>query len=215
MDTACPIAANIHGHENIEWSIGYFFHLTDEHKDLPRILLTGDSICNAYQGLVQERLEGKLNVSYWASSYCLTMPIYRKLLDIYLDTANYEIIHFNQGLHSLESDPELWEKCLKETLIYIHMRQPQAKLIWCSSTPLTDPALTEKVRALNARAEKVIKELDFEIAINDLFSVLDPLDREENWSDTFHHKAPARELSADTIADIIRNSYGIPNYNEK
>ena len=65
---ACPVSPNLRGHENIEWSIGYAFHLTDQNKDLPRVLLVGDSICNGYQGEVQKRLEGKMNVSYWASS---------------------------------------------------------------------------------------------------------------------------------------------------
>ena len=42
----CPVSENLRGHENIEWSIGYAFHLTDANKALPRVLLVGDSICN-------------------------------------------------------------------------------------------------------------------------------------------------------------------------
>ena len=43
-DEKCPVSANVRGHENIEWSIAYAYGLTDDTKDLPRVLLVGDSI---------------------------------------------------------------------------------------------------------------------------------------------------------------------------
>ena len=59
----CPVSANMRGHENTEWSIYYGYHLTDQNRHLPRVLLVGDSICNAYQRGVVQILEGKMNVS--------------------------------------------------------------------------------------------------------------------------------------------------------
>ena len=56
-DGACPVSMNVRGHENIEWSIAYAYGLTDETKDLPRVLLVGDSICNGYQSDVRNRLK--------------------------------------------------------------------------------------------------------------------------------------------------------------
>ena len=47
-----PVAENVRGHENTEWSISYAYHLTDAKKNLPRVLLVGDSICQGYQGKV-------------------------------------------------------------------------------------------------------------------------------------------------------------------
>ena len=198
----CPVNPNVRGHENVEWSIGYSFHLTDAKKSLPRVLLVGDSICNGYQGAVQRLLDGRVNVSYWVSSYCLTMPAYRKLLDIHLDEAKYDVIHFNNGLHSLGTDPVLWEQHLRETLAFIRARQPQAKIVWCSSTPLKDPNLTAKARRLNEGAAKVVAEVGG-IAVDDLFALLNPLDRGENWSDTFHHKGPVREKEAAQVAASV------------
>ncbi len=206
-DDPCPVNLNIRGHENVEWSIGYAFHLTDAKKSLPRVLLVGDSICNGYQSAVQKRLDGKVNVSYWVSSYCLTMPAYRKLLDVYLGEAKYDVIHFNNGLHSLQTDSATWAKSFKETLAFIRARQPQAKLVWCSSTPLKDPKLTAKAKDLNDRAKKVIAELGG-IAENDLFAHLDPLDRAANWSDTFHHRGPVREQEADWVAAAVLKALG-------
>ena len=60
-----PVAENVRGHENTEWSISYAYHLTDAKKNLPRVLLVGDSICQGYQGKVAAKLDGKANVTYW------------------------------------------------------------------------------------------------------------------------------------------------------
>lgn len=201
VDIATPVSENLRGHENIEWSIGYAFHLTDANKALPRVLLVGDSICNGYQGAVQKRLDGKVNVSYWVSSYCVTSPGYLKLLDFYLSEAKYDVVHFNNGLHSLSTKPEAWVKGLRAALALIRERQPQAKIVWVSSTPLKDPKLTAKAKKLNEIGRKVAAE--FTKDVDDLFALLDPLDRETNWSDTFHHKGPVREQEADQVAASV------------
>ena len=202
----CPVSENVRGHENVEWSIGYAFHLTDAKKGLPRVLLVGDSICNGYQGAVQKRLDGKVNVSYWVSSYCVTSPNYLKFLSIYLDEAKYDVIHFNNGLHSLATPEAAWEKGLKAAFALIRQKQPGAKLVWCPSTPLQDAAKTKKAKALNDIAAKEAKRLG--LAVDDLFALLDPLDREANWSDVFHHKAPLREKEADQVAAAVLSALG-------
>lgn len=201
---SCPVGEKVRGHENTEWSIGYGFHLTDKNRNLPRVLLVGDSICNGYQSSVQKLLDGKVNVSYWVSSYCLTMPTYRALLSVYLDECKYDVIHFNNGLHSLGCDPMVWSAALKEVLKLIRSRQPQAKIIFCTSTPLKRNELTAKAKALNVVALEVIKESSLgEIAVDDLFALLDPLDREANWSDVFHHRPSLREKEAHQVADSV------------
>ena len=98
-DEKCPISENVRGHENIEWSIAYAYGLTDDTKDLPRVLLVGDSICNGYQAAVRDRLKGKVNVSYWVSSYCVTSPAYLPLLSVYLDETEYVRIYNNAKPH--------------------------------------------------------------------------------------------------------------------
>ena len=190
----CPVNPNVRGHENVEWSVGYAYHLTDAKKVLPRVLLVGDSICNGYQRTVGACLAGLMNVSYWASSYCVTSPEYMKLLAFYLDEVKYDVVHFNNGLHSLDTPVDAYAKGVASALKLIHEKQPQARIIWASSTPLADAALTEKVRARNAAALIAAKVVGCET--DDLFALLDPLERKENWSDTFHHKVHVRELTA-------------------
>ena len=194
-DGGCPVAQNIRGHENVEWSISYAFHLTDGDRDLPRVLLVGDSICNGYQEKVRELAEGRFNVSYWISSYCATSPEYLRLLAFHLDGAKYDVVHFNNGLHSLDTDTVAWAKALKTAFRLIREKQPQARIVWATSTPLKDEKKTAKARELNAAAAKVVAEFG-DIGTDDLFALMDPLDRETYWSDVYHHQPEAKVREA-------------------
>ncbi len=198
-DGNCPVAENKGGRENIEWSMYYAFGMTDETRNLPRVLLVGDSICNFYKTDVRERLKGKANISFWVSSYCVTRPEYKRHLLFALDDAKYDVIHFNNGLHSLKTPTDAWAKSLKATLELIREKQPQAKIVWCSSTPLTDEDKTAKCRELNAAAAKVVAEFGVS-ATDDLFTLCDPLDREQNWMDVFHFKPEAVSKQAEQVS---------------
>lgn len=198
----CPVSDNVRGHENIEWSIAYAYGLTDASKNLPRALLVGDSICNAYQARVRELLAGKVNVSYWVSSYCVTSPNYRTLLEVQLDEACYDVVHFNNGLHSLKTPVEAYARGYGAALRLIRERQPGARIVWCSSTPLKDAERTAKTRALNAAAAEAAARLGG-VGFDDLFSLLDPLDREENWCDAYHHREVAREMEAQQVSGAV------------
>ena len=198
----CPVSAKVRGHENTEWSIYYGFHLTDKNRGLPRVLLVGDSICNAYQTDVVRILEGKMNVSYWVSSYCVTSPGYLKRLDLCLGEAKYDVVHFNNGLHSLDTSTDAWAKGLEAALKLIRARQPSARIVWATSTPLRNADLTAKVRELNAAAADVVRRLGG-IATDDLFALLDPLDREQDWRDNCHHTAPVAAREAEQVAASV------------
>ncbi len=204
----CPVSENLRGHENTEWSIGYAFNLTDKRKkDLPRVFLIGDSICNGYQGEVRNILNEKMNVSYWVSSYCVTSPGYLKLLSFYLDEVKYDVIHFNNGLHSLSTPTADYAKGMKAALQLIRLKQPQAKIIWVASTPLKDANKTAKAKELNEASLKTISELGG-IAVNDLFKPMDELDRNVHWSDTFHFKKEARSIQAKKVSEACLSAIG-------
>ena len=207
-DGGCPVSVNLRGHENTEWSRSYAYHLVDGRKNLPRVLLVGDSIVNGYEGEARRLLEAKgVNVTYWISSYCVTSPHYLTFLGIYLDEAKYDVIHFNNGLHSLDTPTADWEKRFEAALRLIREKQPAAKIVWCTSTPLKDPAKTAKARELNVAGAKVVARLGG-IETNDLFAVLDPLDRNANWSDTFHHKPHVRKMEGGLVAKAVLSAIG-------
>ena len=208
-DEKCPISENVRGHENIEWSTSYAYGLTDETCGLPRVLLVGDSICNGYQCGVRERLKGKMNVTYWVSSYCVTSPAYLRLLSIYLDEAKYDVIHFNNGHHTPSKTPvEAYSKGLEAAFELIRRKQPQAKLVWCSTTPLKSAAMTARCRERNEAAAKVAARLGG-IAIDDLFALCDPLDRKSNWKDNYHFLPAAITMQAEQVSASVLAAAGL------
>lgn len=196
-----PVFENVRGHENIEWSGAYAFNLTDGKKDLPRVLLVGDSICVAYQEPLRNLLDGKMTVSYWVSSYCLTSPGYLQQLSFYLDEAKYSVVHFNNGCHSFSAKGEDWEKGLRAAFKMIRIKQPQAKIIWATTTPNKDANNNAKVVALNAIAAKVVADTKG-IAVDDLFALMNPLDRALYWKDNYHFTTEAVNMQARQIADV-------------
>ena len=119
-----------------------------------------------------------------------------------LDADDYAVVHFNNGLHSLDDDTSEWAAALEKAFLLVREKQPGAKIVWTASTPLKDPGKTAKVRELNAAAAAVVARLGG-IETDDLFSLLDPLDREKFWTDVFHHNPEARSMEARQVADCI------------
>lgn len=199
-----PVAENVRGHENIEWSVSYAFHLTDENKDLPRVLLVGHSTCQGYQGKVRSKLEGKANVTYWTSSYCVTSPGFLRLLAFYLDEAKYDVVHFNNGGHSGQTPIPDYEKSYRDALVLVRRKQPDAKLLWSSSTPLNteDAARVEKVVQLNDAARRAAQGVGG-VLENDLFALMDPLERSKYWTDAHHFKDAGYELIASQVVEKV------------
>jgi hypothetical protein len=190
--------------EGTEWDTAYWYNATD--NKLPRILLLGDSICNGYQPSVRDALAGVAYVSFWATSKCTSDRSYLKQLAYILDEYDYSVIHFNNGLHSLTSDRGEWETGLKNALKLIREKSKGAKIIWATSTPLKDPALTAKAAELNTIAARVMKEEG--IPTNDLFALMDPLDRSKMWTDTYHYNTEAKKMQAAQVAESIRSALG-------
>ena len=185
--------------EGTEWSITYWFHANE--TKLPRILLIGDSICNGYQSIVAEELKDVAYTSFYATSKCATDRSYIKELTHILDEYDYAVIHFNNGLHSLNTDRTAWEAAMREVIKVLKEKGKGAKLLDATATPLKDPALTAKAKELNAIAVRLMQESG--IPVNDLFGLMDPQER-SMWSDTFHYHEPARKMQAKQVAEAIR-----------
>jgi len=190
--------------EGTEWSITYSYNATA--AGLPRVLLIGDSICNGYNGKVREMLEGRVNVSFWASSKCVTDPDYFRELDFMLDAYPYDAVCFNNGLHSLSTDRAEWDAAYESAVDFIRAKLPDAKLSLTLSTPLKDAALTAVSASLNETVVRLAKEKG--LPVIDLFAVMDGLDREEFWSDTYHFRAPAIAMQAKEISDHVLERIG-------
>lgn len=191
--------------EATEWSITYSYNATE--TDKPRVLLIGDSICNGYNGKVRELLDGRVNVSFWASSKCVTDPDYFRELDFMLDAYPYDAVCFNNGLHSLSTDRAEWDAAYKSAVAFIREKLPESKLSLTLSTPLKDANLTAISASLNETVVQTAKEND--LPTIDLFAAMNGLDREEYWSDTYHFRVPAVEIQAKLISAHVLEQLGL------
>lgn len=198
-------AATSRKREPTEWSTTYSYNATDQVT--PRVLLIGDSICNGYQNRVRELLAGRVNVTFWASSKCVTDPDYFKELCYLLESNRYAMVCFNNALHSLQTDRTEWLAAYRSAVLCIRETLPGIPLSLVSSTPLTDPALT----ALSAELDALIRRTAEEEALPliDLFSLLDPLDRGEYWCDTHHFRFAGIDLQAHLIAGHVLERLGL------
>lgn len=191
--------------ESIEWSINYQYNALDTVH--PRVLLIGDSICNGYQDAVRARLDGLVNVSFWASSQCVTDPDYFRDLDRVLRIMPCAMVCFNNGLHSLVSDREEWTQAYSAAVDFIADSLPEAKLSLTLCTPLTDPDKTAISAELNDFAREVAA--DCNLPVIDLFTPMNALERGRYWRDVYHFTPEAIAMQADIIAAHVLDALGL------
>jgi hypothetical protein len=190
--------------ENTVWDTAYWYNANED--KLPRVLLLGDSIIRGYESRVRDELAGVASVAFWATSRCPTDPSYLKQLAYILEEQPYAVIHFNNGLHSLNTDPKEWATALRAAYALLHEKAPGAKIIWTSSTPVKDAGRTGKVKVLNAIGERIAQEQG--LPIDDLFALMDPLDRAVFWTDTYHFNPEARAMQGVRVSTCIRAALG-------
>ena len=203
-----PVTVVKDGRENIEWSTAYSYHVTDGRSSLPRVLLIGDSITAGYQGAVAKKLEGKVNVTYWASSYGVTAPMYWKLAETYLTDLRYDAVHFCPGTHSYHATDAEIEDGARRLIALIREKQPQAKLIWCSKTPVTNEVTNAKSLSINRITGRVAKDMGVEWR-DDLYRLMKPYDHATYWRDPFHFKPAGIDLQAEQVAQSVLVALGL------
>ena len=198
-DYAFPIHPAIGGRENIEWSTFYSFHETDAQKDLPRVLMVGDSITQSYYEEVARQLRGKAIVSVWVNSYNSLRPEYQAKLRVFLRTQKYAIVHYNISRHCYPSDAD-WEKGLRLSLKMIRAEQPQAKLIWANGPLPRDrkPGVKGRYHELGC---KVVGEVGVD-GTNDIYALSQKL-TPDMYHDEVHFEKAAQKMAADQAVAAI------------
>jgi len=122
--------------EAIEWCDIWISHANE--TNLPRVLLIGDSIAREYYPEVEKRLAGKAFVARLATSRFAADAVLLKEIELVLDQAKFDVIHFNNGMHGWQHSEAEYEKALPKFIKTIRTHAPKAKLIWATTTPLRD-----------------------------------------------------------------------------
>lgn len=192
--------------EDIEWLDVWLPH-SNEH-DLPHILLIGNSITRDYYPKVETQLNNKAYVGRLSTSKSIGDPALLSEVALILSYDNYEIIHFNNGMHGWGYTEDEYEKCFPDLIRTIKEHAPDAKLIWASTTPVRmgdgmaefDPK-TERVRVRNQIAEKEVKNHD--IIINDLFGFVEHHPEYYAGGDGTHLVAEGVTAMSEQVASVI------------
>jgi lysophospholipase L1-like esterase len=171
--------------------------------DLPRVMLIGDSITRGYFAGVEQELKGKAYCARVATSKAIGDPALLAELKTFLAEANFDVIHFNVGLHGWDYTEQEYRRHLPELLATIRKAAPKAKLIWASTTPLRKDQLTgatnRRVEERNAIAREYFSRE--RIPIDDLHTLMAP--HADLHSDDFHFTPEGCSMLAAQVAREI------------
>lgn len=184
----------------------------DDVAGLPRVLLIGDSISIGYTLFVREMLKGKANVHRIPTNGGPT-PKGIEHIDSWLGKGQWDVIHFNWGLHDLkfmfDDQPQVdlaqYERNLAR--LVARMRQTGARLIWASTTPVPSLKVSPKripddVLRYNEAAARVMKRQG--VAVNDLYSLAKKRLVEIQRPDNVHFTdAGSRVLAGQVAAAVL------------
>ncbi len=176
---------------------------------LPRVLLLGDSISIGYTVPVREALAGKANV-HRAPTNCGPTSRGVEHLDAWLGDGEWDVIHFNFGLHDLKQIDGTqqvpladYEKNLRQ--IVERLKKTKARLLWCSTTPVppksNPPRSPEDVTAYNAVARKIMEKEG--VAINDLYAFALPRIEKIQIPSNVHFTPEGSKVLAKQVARSI------------
>jgi lysophospholipase L1-like esterase len=174
-----------------------------EVEGLPRVLLIGDSVSRGYTQAVRKELKGVANV-HRAPENCGPVANGLRKLDVWLGDKQWDLIHFNFGIHDRATPPADYAKRLEELLD--RMEKSGARIVWASTTPIPDdPSKGQKSASIverNALAAGIIKRRRH--GVDDLFSKVAPsLETYQNPNDV-HFNPAGYDFLGVQVAESIR-----------
>lgn len=186
------------------------FEAVQDDPNLPRVLLIGDSISIGYTAPTRKLLQGKANVHRIGENGGPTTHGLKNIKK-WLGDGQWDVIHFNWGLHDIKMDTGKhqvpageYEKNLRE--LVRALTATKAKLIWASTTPVPQgdvkPARRdEDVVNYNAIAKKIME--DEKVPINDLYAYAMPRLKKIQQPVNVHFTASGSAVLAERVAAAI------------
>lgn len=194
-------------------------------KNLPKVLIIGDSISKGYAPVVQTKLKEVAEVSFPLDN-CMFTGNGLKMMKTWLGTNKWDVIHFNFGIwdtHMLSKEgallgtetdlppgahvrytPEQYRENL--TKIVDMLQATGAKLVWASTTPVMTRKgkRFEAIAKNNENAAKLMK--DRKIPVDDLYALSLPNVKTWQNGDGCHFGAAGNEELAKQVAESIQKA---------
>lgn len=202
---------------------------------LPRVLLLGDSISIGYTPFVQKMLDGEAIVirptaaNGKRAENCAGTTNGVKHIDRWLkiDGGNWDVVHFNFGLHDLkrvepdtgkgsndpndsrQAEPDAYERQLRE--IAGKLKESGATLIFCTTTPVPEGGVkphrdVEDAQRYNSIGRKIAKEVGADV--NDLWAAAQPRLKEIQQPVNVHFTRDGSKYLAEHVVQAIRKGLG-------
>jgi hypothetical protein len=173
----------------------------------PRVLLIGDSIARAYNPEVEGALKGKAVVFRLATSKCAGDPVLPEEISLVLRQYQFDVIHFNNGIHGPEYSDETYSDGLRDMITILRKYDPKAKLVWATTTSIRVRGQVDQLDPSNARAVRrntvaaaIMKQAG--IPTDDLYNLV--LDHPEYYKpDGIHFNEKGVEVEAKAVARRI------------
>jgi lysophospholipase L1-like esterase/dienelactone hydrolase len=197
-------------------------------KDLPKVVLIGDSIRLGYAPLVAKRLEGKAVVISPKANGGDSANV-MKNLDEWVAREKPDVVHFNCGLHDLklskktkkhQVEPDVYEANLKAIVARLR-KDTTAALVFASTTPILDERHAKRgadfdrteadVQRYNDVAIKVMKEAG--VPVHDLHWVVAQGGADKLLGGDGTHYTPAGyDRLAEAVADSVLRQLAVARY---
>jgi hypothetical protein len=187
--------------EDIEWCDVWMPHLTG--RDLPRVLLIGDSITRGYFDGVEKALAGKAYVARVATSKSAGDPALVAEVAAFLSEEKFDVVHFNNGMHGWAYTEAEYRAGLRQLLKTIRKGAPRARLVWATTTPVgndrPDGPSNSRIDARNAIARELFSRE--RVPEDDLHALMQA--HPGLFSDGVHFQPEGIALQARQVADAV------------
>jgi len=189
------------------------FEQIQDNPALPQVLLIGDSISIGYTLPTREMLQGTANVHRIPTNGGPTIRGWDNINN-WIGKKKWDVIHFNWGLHDLKylddgkhQVPLEYYALMLERLVK-RLKQTEAALIWCSTTPVPEGKVSPRrdpadVVRYNQAALKIMKKHG--VQVNDLYGFALPLVKDIQRPVNVHFTDDGSKQLADQVVKHIKD----------
>lgn len=169
---------------------------------LPRVLLIGDSVSRGYTQATRRALAGQANV-HRAPANCGPSTTGLKHIDAWLGDGNWDVIHFNFGIHDRNTPVADYSRQLEQ--LVTRLKETGATVVWATTTPIPDKPDGQRAASIverNLAAAAVMQTHG--IATDDLFTFITPHLGEVQPPGDVHFTAAGYDLLGEQVAAAVR-----------
>ena len=192
--------------ENYEWI--YAWQDENFKHDLPRVLLIGDSITNYYQAHVRQFLQGFCYVDYVSTTFSIDTKIYRDLIKNYARYNDYDLVHYNFGLHGKHLSEKSYKTKVDKIIEFLSEKSKvvlaNTTVVYENGNKVLDKSWMKRVSERNRAMKEIAEERG--LPIDNLYSVSCDIPKSMRYIDGTHYTIDGYKELAQQVARFIRNN---------